>query len=270
MFGFLDDNLKLQMASAWLCPQDVISLHSSSSAWLCIDALLPGVRFAVSRCQHGKGDLTRSAVWWDELWLDCKRAVQQKGWPISVWRSSCRCSRQGRPYIATESFFCALDLILKMKRQCHELSRAHCDRPERMPKESFGITKRARKPKYIFQGVDHGGSLEHQDGTTLAGSIPPLVAARVKASDGIWRTKVVMGNRRLYALMNCWNPWAVWFQVIVHTHPELRTIRRQNVRLAFTIKVLHALEGVLGQPEVRSYGGAERKDKTASCVIETR
>ena len=112
MMGCLDDNLKIQLASAWLCPEDVISLHSSSSAWLCIVALLPGVRFAVSRCQRSGSDLTRSAAWWDELWLNCKRAVRQQGWPISVWRSSCRCSRYGRPYIATESFFCALDLIL--------------------------------------------------------------------------------------------------------------------------------------------------------------
>jgi hypothetical protein len=108
----LDACLKLQLASAWLCPQDVISLHSSSSAWLCIVGLQPCARFAVSRCQRSGGDLLRSAAWWHELWLHCKRVVRQRGWPISVWRSSCRCSRYGHPYIATESFFCALDLIL--------------------------------------------------------------------------------------------------------------------------------------------------------------
>ena len=108
----LDFCFKLQLASAWLCPEDVISLHSSSSAWLCIVVLLPGARFAVSRCQRSGGDLSRSAAWWHDLWLNCKRAVRQQGWPISVWRSSCRCSRYGHPYIATESFFCALDFIL--------------------------------------------------------------------------------------------------------------------------------------------------------------
>ena len=110
--GCLDDSLKLQLAAAWLCPEEVISLHGTSSAWLCIVALLPGVRFAVSRCQRSGGDLKRSAAWWNELWLNCKRAVRQQGWPMSVWRYSCRCSRQGSSHIAYESLFCALDLIL--------------------------------------------------------------------------------------------------------------------------------------------------------------
>ena len=87
-------------------------MHSISSAWLCIVGLLPGARFAVSRCQRSGGDLSRSAAWWHYLWLNCKRAVIQRGWPISVWLSSCRCSRYGHPYTATESFFCAVDLIL--------------------------------------------------------------------------------------------------------------------------------------------------------------
>ena len=110
--GCLHDSLKLQLAASWLCPEEVISLHGTSSAWLCIVTLLPGVRFAVSRCQRSGGDLKRSAAWWNELWLNCKRAVRQQGWPMSVWRYSCRCSRHGRPHIATESFFCAVDLIL--------------------------------------------------------------------------------------------------------------------------------------------------------------
>ena len=112
MMGCLDDSLKLQLAAAWLCPEEVISLHGTSSAWLCIVALLPGVRFAVSRCQRSGGDLKRSAAWWNEVWLDCKRAVRQEGWPMSVWQNSCRCSRQGSSHIAYESIFCALDLIL--------------------------------------------------------------------------------------------------------------------------------------------------------------
>ena len=112
MMGCLDDSLKLQLAAAWLCPEEVISLHGTSSAWLCIVALLPCVRFAVSRCQRSGGDLKRSAAWWNEVWLDCKRAVRQEGWPMSVWQNSCRCSRQGSSHIACESIFCALDLIL--------------------------------------------------------------------------------------------------------------------------------------------------------------
>ena len=112
MICCLDVCFKLQLASDWLCPEDVISLHSSSSAWLCIVGFQAGARFAVSRCQRSGSDFLRSAAWWHYLWLKCKTAVRQRGWPISVWRSSCRCNRDGHPYTANESFFCALDLIL--------------------------------------------------------------------------------------------------------------------------------------------------------------
>ena len=112
MLGSLDDYQKRCLASVWLYPQDVISLYRSSAAWHCIAFLLPGMRFAVSRCQRSGSEFSRSAIWWNELWLDCKKAVRQQGWPISVWRFSCCCSRLGHPCIATESVFCALDVLL--------------------------------------------------------------------------------------------------------------------------------------------------------------
>lgn len=112
MFDRLEDQLKLQVVWAWLCSRDVIELHRSSSAWRCIAALVSGARFALSRWQRSGDDVTRSAAWWYERWLHCKTVVRAQGWPPSVWRSPFHCSRQGRAYIASESFYCALDLIL--------------------------------------------------------------------------------------------------------------------------------------------------------------
>ena len=64
----------------------LIPAPSSSSAWIYIKALLPGMRSAVSRCQPNGGDLTHSAAWWDDLRLSDGRIMSRQSWPISFLR----------------------------------------------------------------------------------------------------------------------------------------------------------------------------------------